>query len=148
MSKKMGSIVVGYGVLIVVLAFTLQQVSPPLAKVTFIAGLVAGGLSVLWGIVGLAGHKRRTWAMLTLVAFSFVSLTQVIDAWSASASETPGKLAGALLLTLLMFLTVGMMMYLMHGDRPPEFYRKESARRSDSELGQESAASERGRQHR
>jgi len=145
MSKKMGSIVVAYGVLIAVLAFTLQQVSPSLAKVTFIAGLVAGGLSILWGIVGLAGHKRRTWVMLTLVAFSFVLLTQVIDAWSASASETPGKLAGALLLTLLMFLTVGMMMYLMHGERSPEFYKTETVLRKQSGSREEIAPSEDGR---
>lgn len=128
----MGSIVVGYGVLLAVFAFVLQQVSPTLAKVTFIAGLVAGGMTVIWGIVGLAGHKRRTWAMLTLVALAFVLLTQMVDAWSASASETPGKLPGALVLTWLMILTLGMLMYLMHGERSPEFYQTGTARRKNS----------------
>ncbi len=145
MSKKMGSIVVGYGLLIAVLAFTLQQVSPPLARVTFIASLVAGGLSVIWGIVGLAGNKRRTWAMLTLVALAFVLLTQMVDAWSASASETPGKLAGALLLTFLMILTVGMMMYLMHGERPPEFYKTGTIPRNNSGPREGIAPSETGK---
>lgn len=141
----MGTIVVSYGVLIAALAFAIQQVSPMLAEVTFIAGLVAGGLTIIWGIVGLAGHKRRTWAMVTQIALAFVLLTQVVDAWSASAGETPGKLAGAILLTLALLLTVGMMMYLMHGERPPEFYRKESARRGGSELKEGSAQSERRR---
>ncbi len=138
----MGSIVVGYGVLIVVLSFVLQQVSPPLSKVAFVSGLIAGGLSILWGIVGLSGHKRRTWAMLTMIALSFVLLTQGIDAWSAPAGETPGKLGGAILLTGMIVLTVGMMMYVMHGDRTPEFYRKEPERRHNSEPG--SAPSDRG----
>lgn len=128
----MGTIVVAFGVVIAVLAFVLQQVSPPLAKVTFVAGVIAGGLSIAWGIAGLAGYKRRTWAMLTLVGFAFVVLTQVIDAWSASAAETPGKLAGALVLTFLMILTVLMMMYLMHGERSPEFYRRPTVQRKDS----------------
>ena len=145
MSKKMGSIVLSYGVLVAVLAFVLQQVSPNLARVTFIAGLVAGGLSMIWGIVGLAGHKRRTWAMLTLVALAFVLLTQVIDGWSAAAKETTGQLAGALLLTLLMVLTVGMMMYLMHGERSPEFYQRDAVRRKQSKSGEEVAPSEGGR---
>ena len=145
MSKKMGSIVLSYGVLVAVLAFVLQQVYPTLARVTFIAGLMAGGLSIIWGIVGLAGHKRRTWAMLTSVALAFVLLTQVVDAWSASASETPGQLAGALLLTLLMLLTVGMMMYLMHGERSPEFYQRDAVRRKQSKSGEEVAPSEGGR---
>lgn len=147
MSKKMGSIVVGYGILLAVLAFVLQQVSPTLAKVTFIAGLAAGGLSIIWGIVGLVGHKRRTGAMLTLIALAFVLLTQVVDAWSVSSSEAPGKLAGALLLTLLMLLTVGMMMYLLHGERSPEFYQTETVRRKQSVSGGDAAPSEGGRRH-
>jgi hypothetical protein len=145
MSKKMGSIVVGYGILLAVLAFVLQQIAPALAKVAFITGLVAGGLSVLWGIVGLAGHKRRTWAVLTLIPAAFVVLTQVVHAWSASASATPGKLAGALLLTVLMLMTVGMLMYLLHGERPPEFYKIGTARQNSSGSNEETAPSEGGR---
>jgi hypothetical protein len=145
MSKKMGSIVVGYGILVAVLAFVLQQMAPALSKVTFIAGLVAGGLIVLWGIVGLTSHKRRTWAVLTLIPLAFVLLTQVVHAWSASASVTPGKLPGALLLTVLMLSTVGMLMYLLHGERPPEFYETGTARRNSSGSSEESAPSERGR---
>lgn len=143
----MASIVLGYGVVLAALVFVLRQVAPALAEVTFVAGLVAGGLSVLWGIVALAGHKRRAWAVLTDIALALVLLTQVVNAWMASASETPGKLAGALLLTVLMFITMGMLMYLLHGERSPEFYRTGPARRNNSGPREEATPSESGRHH-
>jgi uncharacterized membrane protein len=124
----MGSIIVGYGVVLAGLAFILRQVAPELAGITFIAGLVGSALTILWGVVALAGHRRRIWAVLTLAGLAFVVLTQTVHAWSASAAEAPGKLAGALLLTLLMVSIVGMLMYLLHGERPPEFYRTTPAR--------------------
>ena len=144
MSKKMGSIVISYGVALAGLAFVLQQIAPALAKVTFIAGGVAGGLSVFWGILALAGHKRRAWAVLTVVALAFVLLTQMVHAWSAPAGETPGKLAGALLLTVLMMMTVGMIMYLLHGDRPSEFYRIGATRRNHGGSREDTEPSESG----
>lgn len=128
----MGSMVVGYGVLLAALSVVLQQTAPTLAKIAFSAGLVAGGLSVLWGIAGLVGHKRRTWAMLTLMALFFVLLSQVLHGWAAPAGETPGKYAGALLLTCQLLLTVGMLTYLVHGERPPEFYQTGSTPRNHS----------------
>src|SRR5687767_2717181 len=98
MSKKMASIVVAYGIAVAALGFILQQAAPALAKVTFITGLAGGGLCVVWGIVGLSGHKRRAWAVLTLIAMALVVLTQAVQAW---LGETPGRLVGASLLTLI-----------------------------------------------
>lgn len=119
----MAGILVGYGLASAVLVFLLRRVAPSLAEISFMAGLVAGGLSVLWGIVALAGNKRRSWAVLTLIALAFVTLTQVVDAWLAYVREVPGVIAGALVLTLLMLMTTGMLIYLLHGERSPEFYR-------------------------
>jgi peptidoglycan/LPS O-acetylase OafA/YrhL len=148
MSKKMASIVMAYGLVLAALGFVLQQVTPTLAKVTFIAGMAGGGLSVLWGIVGLTGHKRRSWAVLTLIAVAVVLLSQVVHAWSPSASETSGSLAGPLLLTFLLLLTVGMLMYLLHGERSPEFYSAGTARRDDSGSRRDVAPSDGGRHQR
>lgn len=124
----MASIVMVYGVLLAVLGFALQQIAPVMAKVTFIVGLTGGGLCVLCGIAALAGHKHRTWAVLTLVVVSFIVLTQVVQAWSAFAIESAGGLTGALLLTLMLLLTVGMLTYLLHGERPPDFYSTRTGR--------------------
>lgn len=143
----MASIVIGYGVALAGLAVVLQQVAPALAQITFIAGLVAGGLTVLWGVVAWSGYKRRSWAVLTLIALALVVLTQTVNAWATSATETPGRLAGALVLTLLMAMTVRMLMYLLHGERSPEFYRTGPARRNNSDSREVVASPESGRRH-
>ncbi|MCW5557177.1 MAG: hypothetical protein KIT22_05005 [Verrucomicrobiae bacterium] len=137
MSKKMGYIVIGYGILLAVLAVALQQVAPALAKVSSITCLIAAGLSVLWGIMGLAGHKQRAWAVLTLAPTAFVLLSQVVQAWFVAASSTPEGFTGPLLLTALLLLTMGMLVYLLHGDRSPEFYRLGSTQRNHSKSGRE-----------
>jgi hypothetical protein len=122
LSKKMASIVIAYGIALAGLGFILQQASPGLAGITFVTALAGGGLCVLWGVVGLTSHKRRAWAVLTLIAVAFIVLSQVVHAWLASATEAPGRLVDALLLSFIMLLTVAMIMYLLHGERPPEFY--------------------------
>jgi hypothetical protein len=129
MSKKMASIVMAYGVVLATLGFVVQQVAPALAQVSFVTGLAGGGLCVVWGLVALAGHKRRVGAILTLIALMLVMLGQVIPAWSSVGGETSGNLAASLLLTFLVLLTVGMLMYLLHGERPAEFYMPGTVRR-------------------
>jgi len=140
----MASIVMAYGLLLAAIGFVIQQINPALTKVTLIAGLVGGGLSVLWGIVGLTGHKRRSWAVLTLIGIAFVLLSQVVNTWIPSPNETSGGLAGSLMLTFLLLLTVGMLMYLLHGERHPEFYRTGTAGLDDSGSRRDVAPSDGG----
>ncbi len=129
MSKKMAGIVLAYGIVLAILSFAIQQFAPALARVIFVTGIVGGGLCVVWGIVALAGHKRRTWTVLTLIAMALILLSQVIPAWSAADGETSGSLKGALVLTFMMLLTVAMLIYLLHGERPPGFYTTGTAQR-------------------
>ena len=86
---------------------------------------------MLWSIVAFAGHKRRAWAILTMIAVAFVVLSQVIQAWLASTDATSTSLTGRLVLTLMLLMTVGMLMYVLHGERPPEFYDPGAARRDN-----------------
>lgn len=123
----MASIVIIYGILLALLSFTIQQVAPALAEVIFITGIAGGGLCVVWGIVALAGHKRRAWAILTLIAITIVVLGQVVPAWLTIGGEKTQSLAGSLLLTFILLLTLTMLVYLVHGDRSPEFYSKGTA---------------------
>lgn len=125
----MASVIAAYGIVLAALSVLVQPIAPAFAKVIFITGLAGGGLCVLWGIVAFAGHKRRAWAMLTMTAVAFVVLSQAVQAWLASADATSANLAGRLVLTLLLLMTVGMIMYVLHGERPPEFYDPRSARR-------------------
>jgi peptidoglycan/LPS O-acetylase OafA/YrhL len=127
----MASIVMAYGVVLAAVGFILQRAAGTTTQITFITGLIGGGLCVFWGIVALAGHRRRAWAILTLMAAGFVVLSQTVTAWMASTGEPSAGPFGRLLLTLLLPLTVGLLMYLLHGERPPEIYETGPGRRND-----------------
>jgi hypothetical protein len=129
MSKKMASVIVIYGVVLAALSLFIQQATPAFAQVVFVSGLAGGGLCVLWGIIAFAGHKRRAWAVLTMAEVGFAVLTQVVPAWIDGSSTS---LSGRLVLTFMLLMTVGMLMYVLHGERPPEFYDSGAARRANS----------------
>jgi hypothetical protein len=131
MSKKMASVLIAYGGLLAGLGFVLQQVAPGFGKVTFIAGLAGGGLCMLWGIAALAGLKRRVWACLSAIATLVVLLSQAVHVWTTSAGAGTGSLMVRLVVTAMFFLTMGMVMYLFHGERPPEFYQRGASRRDN-----------------
>ena len=124
----MAFILLAYGVALAGLSLVVQQIAPAFAEVTFSAGIAGGGLSVLWGIVAFTGHKRRTWAILTMIAVTVVLLTQVVQAWLGESTS----LTGRLVLTLMFLMTMGMLLYLFHGERPPEFYDPGAAARREN----------------
>lgn len=105
------------------LGFVLHQITPELGRVTWFTGLAGGSLCLLWGIAAWAGLRGRTGAVLTTVATAFALLSQLVPAWMAAASENSGSLAFRVIVTAMMGLTMGMLMYLLHGERPPEFYQ-------------------------
>lgn len=127
----MASILIAYGGGLAGLGFVLHQIAPVFGKVTFIAGLVVGGLCQLWGIAALAGMKWRAWAVLTMIAVAFVLLHQTVNVWMASAGENSASLTVRLLVVGMLVLTIGMLMYLLHGERPAEFYQKAATRNPD-----------------
>lgn len=130
MSKKMAGIILAYGVVVGALGLAVRSVAPEAAKITFITGIAGGGLCVLWGMLGLAGHKRRTWTILTILAVLILLLPQMIQGWVAGRNQ-PGTNLGAVLVTVLLLLTIGMLLYLLHGERPPEFYTPGTEKRDN-----------------
>ena len=130
MSKKMASIILANGVVLAGLSIFIQQTAPAFAKVTLITAIAGGALCVVWSIVALAGHQRRTWAALTLIAVTVILLSQAVQAWVASSDAT--NLPGRLVLTIMLLMTMGMLLYVLHGERPPEFYVPGAARRESA----------------
>lgn len=126
MSKRMACILLAYGGALAALGFLFQKIAPASAKIALITAMAGGGLSVLWSIVAFAGHKRRLWAILTVIAVTIVLLTQVVQTW-LDTSTLP---AARLVVTLTFLLTMSMLLYLFHGERPPEFYDHRAAHRS------------------
>jgi hypothetical protein len=145
MSKKMASIIVVYGVALAAISILIQKIAPGFGKVILITGITGGGLSVLWGIVALAGSERRAWAVLTMIAITFVTLSQTVQAWMPSGGPATTSLTGRLVLTLMLLMTAGMLMYLLHGERPPEFYDRGTTRRDKSPSRGDDAHSNDGR---
>lgn len=125
----MASIIVAHGLVLAGLGLGLQSIAPELAKLPFLIGLGGGGLCLLWGLAAWFGHQRRTGALLTLAAVALLILSPVLRAWMDSAGTIPDRL----LLTLMLVLTVGMILYVMHGERPPEFYQMGPTKRDGSE---------------
>jgi hypothetical protein len=128
MSKKMAFILLTYGIALVGLSLLIRQIAPTVARVPFLVGMAGGGASVLCAIIAFAGHKRRTWAVLTMIAVAVALLTQVVQAWF----EASAGLQGRLVVTFMFLLTVGMTMYLFHGERSIEFYDGGGARQANS----------------
>ena len=127
----MASILLAYGVTLGILGFLVQQSAPTFARIAFFTGIAGAGLSVLWGIVALTGYKRRSWAILTVIAVATVFMTQAVQAWLGASTS----LSGRLVLTLMFLMTMCMLLYLFHGERPPEFYTTGTARRDHSPAG-------------
>jgi hypothetical protein len=92
MSKKMAGVIMAYGAVLAALALVVRSVAPELAKSTFITGVAGGGLCVLCGIVAIVRYKRRAWAVLTMIAVTFVMLSQVVEVWLASGDATSTSL--------------------------------------------------------
>lgn len=125
----MAGIIMAYGVALAGLSLGIKKVAPELAKIPFLVGLSGGGLCVLCGLAALIGHQRRVGALLTLVAVALVVLSPTLGVWM----DGSGTGAARLLLTLMLALTVVMIMYVMHGERPPEFYQKDPIRQHHGE---------------
>jgi hypothetical protein len=122
MSKKMASIVLGYGLFLTVMGLVVRSVTPEQGKITFITAFAGGGLLVLCGIAALAGHKRRTWTVLTAIPIIYFFLSQTVLAWMPSTKGAGNTLA-AWLITLMLLLTLGFLLYVLHGERSPDFYK-------------------------
>jgi hypothetical protein len=49
-----------------------------------------------------------------------------------TSSEGAGGTAVRLVVTLMFVVTMGMLLYLFHGERPPEFYERGGTRREQA----------------
>jgi len=132
MNSKMALYILTHGVGLIAFALLTHRVTPGIAWVTLITGLAGGGLCALWGVLGLLGHRRRIGALLTLIPVCLVLITQAVSAWMVRSTGKSESLLLPTLITLMLVASVGMLMYVLHGNRPPEFYLPGTARREGS----------------
>lgn len=127
----MAGILIAYGVVLAGLGLILQKIAPAVGRVAFFAGVAGGALSLVWGVAALAGLKGRVWATLSAIAMIVVLLTQAVSVWTTSA--TGGTIR--LVVTVMFLMTMGMLLYLFHGERPPEFYERGATRHDNPASG-------------
>ena len=120
----MAVILIGFGLGLAGLGLVVQKLAPAGERAAFLAGIGGGGLSLLWGVAALAGWKGRRWAILSMTATVLVLLTRAVHGWT-TATGVEAELALRVIVTLMFGLTMGMLLYLFHGERPPEFYKRE-----------------------
>ena len=115
MNSKMSAYVTVYGGLLVVLGLITHWIAPEIARITLITGSAGGALCVLWGIMGLLGHRCKAAEVLTLGVTGYVLLTQVVTNWMGRGNGKADTLLAPILMTAMLLLTLGLLIYLLHG---------------------------------
>lgn len=147
MSNKMAGILIGFGIVLAGLGLAVQKTAPAMERVAFIAGVAGGGLSLLWGVAALAGLKSRQGAILTAIATIAVLLIRGVHVWTTSMEAEGGALL-RLVVTMMFVMTTGMLLYLFHGERAPEFYQRAASRHDDPASAKVEEQSQTGRLRR
>lgn len=109
MNRKIGLLLVVYGLLLAGLSYFAHHLAPQVALPTLIAGLAGGLLCLLWGIGALTGWKGKALPILTLIPVSFVLLTQTFTSWLGGGGFKAGPSAAGTI-TLLLLLSLGMLL--------------------------------------
>ncbi|MCX7824088.1 MAG: hypothetical protein N2689_00835 [Verrucomicrobiae bacterium] len=113
MNTRHSLALMAYAGLLIILAAVPSYIEPETTARAFGFCCVAGFFCLLWGTLGLFGFRRRIGAGLTLGAIGFVLLTQAVTRWMPSAGGQPSSLLLTVLITLLFFVTVGLLAWIL-----------------------------------
>jgi hypothetical protein len=123
MSRKMVLVLAGYGVVWLGLGVALGTLSPEHGRTASLVAVAAGGLALVWVGAALAGMKGRGWALGTTVLATVTLLTQTVHLWTY-AGQVPVPGTARMLVTVLFLGSMAMVLYLIHGERAPEYYQR------------------------
>ena len=114
MNKNLGFELIVYSLLLAGLSFFAHYLSPTIARLVLITGLVGGALCLVWGLRAVQGKRGKALPVLTLTPISFVMLSQTVLAWGGGTQEAPGRLTAAAVITLLLAFSLGMLMRIAY----------------------------------
>ena len=114
MNKTLGFQLALYSLLLAGGSYFTHHQAPTLTQPTFIAGLAGGVLCLGWGVRAIAGHRGKALPILTLIPVAFVLLSQTVLGWWSDGNPAVGQRTVALLTTLLLVLTIGMLMRIAY----------------------------------
>lgn len=125
MNQSIGLQLIFYSLALLVLSWFAHHLAPSIARVTLIAGMVGGVVCMVWGVRALLGSGGRALPILTLIPMVFVMLSQTVLAWGGEAA---GQRAGAMVVTALFVLSLGMLMRIAYAGVVPDVRAGETAR--------------------
>jgi peptidoglycan/LPS O-acetylase OafA/YrhL len=108
------------GVSLAGLSLLAQHLQPDFPRVTLFTGLVGGGLCVLCGVLGRRTARVRVSAMVTLAAAACVLVRQAVQSWAASTEDASNGRMVAVLMTVLVAFSVGMLTNLAREGKGPQ----------------------------
>ena len=100
------------------LGWLLHEWTPWMAGKSLRAGLIGGGLCLLWALLAWRGHRVRPWAIVTLAVMGFLFLADTVEMWQGR-----GLCKMSVVLTGLTGVTALLMAALAHklgGPHPGE----------------------------
>lgn len=107
-----------YAPLAALLGWLVHSWAPWMTQKSFYAGLVGGGLCLVWAVLAWLGHRVRAGTIVSLMVMGFLFLADTVTLWQERGF---GKLS--VVLTVLTVLTVLLLMALAHnfgGPHPDE----------------------------
>ena len=96
-----------YGVMLVGFGVIAHRLAPDFGNAILITGIAGGLASVLWGVLGLRGFRRRGWPISTLIVLVILLLIQTVGAWLKIKNENGAVKPVAMILTLLLAFGIG-----------------------------------------
>ncbi len=109
MNRTLGLLLVVYSLLLAGLSYYVYHLAPGVARPTLVAGLVGGGLCLVWGVRALAGSCGKALPILTLIPVAFALLTQTFMGWSGGSGGVQAGRTVAVVITLLLVLSLGIL---------------------------------------
>lgn len=114
MNSKSALLVLVYGGVLIGLGALAHSNNPEVAKLTMITASFSGGLCLIWGIWGLLGFCRLMWVGWTIGLTGAVLVTQTVTAWMSADEIKSGSRLAAILMTVMLFASVGVLAYVLH----------------------------------
>lgn len=108
MNKTLGLLLIVYSLLLAGLSYLVYHLAPTIARPTLLTGGSGGVLCLVWGVRAVAGCRGKALPILTLIPVSFALLPQTFASWSGGSGETQAGGTVAVVTTLLLVLSVGM----------------------------------------
>jgi hypothetical protein len=114
MNKTIGLQLIAFSLLLAAGGWLIHHLSPTLGQTTLVTALAGGLLCLGWGLRAVLGRGGKAWPILTLIAVSFVLLSQSVMGWWGASEPPPGHRPASAGITLLFALSIAMLMRIAY----------------------------------